>query len=445
MKTILVLGAGHSSPYLIRYLLDRAEERDWRVVVGDRDVEQAGARVASHPRGEVRQIDATSLEELGRAISPAEVVVNLMPPSMQRSIVHECLRAQTHMLSVSYATPDLLRLTDEASELGLLMLFELGADPGIDHMATMSLLDRVRSEGGRVVGFESYGGGLPAPDSIDNPLGYAVTWNPRGVVMAGSEGALFVKDGRIRALTPARVFEETWPVRIEGIGDLVAYANRDSLSYLQAFGLEEARTVVRGTLRHPGWCSTWLQIARLGMNSESLKISRMAGRSFADLVEMFLPAEVNGESLEERTASFLELAPDDHAIANLRWLGLFSRAPLGFEPPSVAHALTHLLSKKLPLPDGGRDVVILHHELEVERPGRGEERIRSTVIEYGDPQGSSAMARAVGLPTGIAARLLLDGELELAGCHLPTERAVYRPVLEELAREGLEFREERIR
>lgn len=443
MKTVLVLGAGKSSPVLIRYLLDRAEERDWRVVVGDRDADQAAARVAGHPRGEVRPIDVSSLEELASALSEAELVVNLMPPGMQRSIVRECLRSRTHMLSVSYATPDLLQLTDEARELDLLMLFELGADPGIDHMATMSLLDRVRSEGGRVTSFESYGGGLPAPDSLDNPLGYAVTWNPRGVVMAGTEGALFVKDGRIRALTPTRVFGETWRVKIEGIGELEAYANRDSLSYVQAFGLEECRTVVRGTLRHPGWCSTWLQVARLGMNTESLKISGMAERSFAELVDIFLPASFDGGSIEERTASYLDLAPDDPALANLRWLGLFSREPLGFEPRSAAHALTDLLSRKLVLPDGGKDVVILHHELRVARPGHDEERIRSTLVEYGEPSGCSAMARTVGLPAGIAARLLLDGELTLAGCHLPTERAVYQPVLQELAREGLEFQEER--
>lgn len=442
MKTVLVLGAGQSSPFLIRYLLEHAEGSDWKIVVADRDVETAASRVGDHPRGEARAIDAASPEELAAAMAGVDLVVNLMPPSMQRAIVRECLRSRTHMLSVSYATPDVLKLTDEARELGLLLLFELGVDPGIDHMATLSLLDRVRAKGGRVTAFESYGGGLPAPDSIDNPLRYAVTWNPRGVVMAGTDGALFVKNGAIRVLPPPRVFEEIWKVEVPGIGELDAYANRDSLSYVQAFGLEDARTVIRGTLRYPGWCATWSQIARLGMNNENLVIPGMAERSFAELLEMFLPETIEATDVASRTARFLGLETDDPALENLRWLGLFSTEPLGYDAPSVAHALTHLLARKLTLPDGGRDVVILRHEIEVAWPDGGEERIHSTLIEYGERGGVSAMARTVGLPTGIAARLLLEGAITRTGCHLPTERAIYVPILEELAREGIEFREE---
>ena len=186
MKNILVLGAGHSSPYLVDYLLAAAEPRGWTVTVADRDGELAAARVAGHPCGASSRVDASSADELAAAILEAEVVVNLMPPGFQRVIARECLRSRTHMLSVSYATPELHRLNDEARERGVLLLCELGLDPGIDHMATMSLLEKIRDEGGRVTSFESYGAGLPAVDSVDNPLGYAITWNPRNVVMASS-------------------------------------------------------------------------------------------------------------------------------------------------------------------------------------------------------------------------------------------------------------------
>ena len=441
MKTVLVLGAGQSSPFLIRYLLEHAADRGYRVVVADRDLALAETRVGGHERGEAQSIDASQPEALAAALAGIDLAINLMPPGMQRSIVHECLRAEVHMLSVSYATPDLLKLSEEARSLGLLMLFELGVDPGIDHMATMSLLDRVRAEGASVTKFFSYGGGLPAPDSIANPLAYAVTWNPRNVVMAGCDGALFIEDGRVRAVPPTRVFEEIWPVEVSGFGELEAYANRDSLSYVQAFGLERAHTVIRATLRHPGWCATWRQIVRLGLNNESIEIPGLGQRGFAELVDMFLPLEIEGADTEARAAAFLGLGPDDPALANLRWLGLFSNEPLGFEARTATQALTRLLSDKLELPPGGRDVVILQHEIETERDGASE-RIRATLIEYGERGGVSAMARTVGLPTGIAARLVLEDRLRLTGCLRPTEREIYRPILDELAREGLEFHEE---
>ncbi len=441
MKSVLVLGAGQSSPYLIRYLLEHAASDDFQVVVADRDLEQAAERVGAHPRGEARPIDATSPEELFRAASSADLVINLMPPGMQRSIVHECMRADVDMLSVSYATSDLVQLSEEARELGLLMLFELGVDPGIDHMATMALLDRLRAEGKRVTSFVSYGGGLPAPDSIDNPLGYAVTWNPRNVVMAGADGALFVEDGRTRAVPPARVFEEVWPVEVASFGELEAYANRDSLSYVQAFGLEQAETVIRATLRYPGWCATWQQIVKLGLNNEAIGIPELHERSFADLVDMFLPHPSKGADTEARAAAFLGLETDDVELANLRWLGLFSTEAIGFHARSATQVLTRRLAERLRLPEEGRDVVILQHELQTEMDGEVG-RIRATLIEYGERGGMSAMARTVGLPTGIAARLILSGELEATGCLRPTERAIYEPVLEGLAREGLEFQEE---
>lgn len=442
MKNVLVLGAGHSSPYLIEYLLRAAGEHDWLVTVGDRDRDLAASRVGGHPRGAAIGVDVASVEQLGRAVDGADLVINLMPPAFQRPVARECLRAGRHTLSVSYATPEVRGLDGEARERGVLLLYELGLDPGIDHMATMSLVERLRGAGGEVVELESYGAGLPAPDSIDNPLSYAITWNPRNVVMAGSRGALFLRDGRVRAVPPERVFAETWPVDVEGFRRLEAYPNRDSLAYREIFGLHRARTVVRGTLRYDGWCRAWLQIARLGLNNEGLVIPSLAEMSFGDLVEMFLPVAANGAGIERRAAAFLGLEEDDPVLASLGWLGLFSSEPIGSGVRTPAQALTGLLERKLVLPPDGRDVVVLLHEVRARFEDGGERRIRSTLVEHGQPGGISAMARTVGLPTAIAARLVLDGELELTGCHLPTEPAVYRPVLEGLAREGIRFREE---
>ncbi|MDX1501978.1 MAG: saccharopine dehydrogenase C-terminal domain-containing protein [Thermoanaerobaculia bacterium] len=442
MRRILVLGAGHSSPFLIRYLLRWAPDHDWRVRVVDRDPELAARRVDGHPLGEAARLDAASADALGREVEGADLVVDLLPPSFQRVLTHECLRHRRSLVSVSYAEPATRALSSEAVRRGVLLLFEMGLDPGIDHMATMALVERLASRGAEVESFLSYGAGLPAPDSIANPLCYAITWNPMNVVMAGEGGALFLRDGRLRALPRERLFTATWPVEIEGVGTLEAYANRDSLAYRDLFGLRSARTVVRGTLRYPGWCAVWNAVIRLGLPTRGLSVPDLADLTFAELVELFLPADGSGATVEERAGRFLGLRRDDPVFDNLRWLGLFSDERIGCRGSSPADALVELLSRRLTLPAGGRDLVILRHEVVArEADGARRTRVLSTLLELGKPRGFSAMARTVGLPAGIAARLISTDRLELAGCHLPVEPAVYRPVLEELAREGLEIEE----
>jgi saccharopine dehydrogenase-like NADP-dependent oxidoreductase len=449
MKKIVVLGAGQSAPFLIRYLLDLAAERGWVVTVGDLDPDLAAARVAGHPRGQAVAFDAGCEAQLASTAGEADLVVNLMPPELQLPIARQCVRRGTPMVSASYATPEIRALGDEAARRGVLLLMEIGLDPGIDHMAAMALVDRVHRQEGIVESFVSYGSGVPAPESVDNPLAYAITWSPRSVVLAGRGGAHFLRDGRLRAVPKHRVFDCTWPVEVEGVGQMTAYPNRDSLAYRRIFGLTRAKTLIRGTLRHPGFCRAWRQIVRLGLNTERISVPRLAERSFAELVEMFLPAGLSGATVLERTAEFLGLSADDPTLASLRWLGLFSTEPTGVDGATVTDALAQLLLDKLRLPAGGRDMVVLLHELLVRYPvetiGRGSggparrERITATLVQYGVPDGVTAMARTVGLPAALAARLALDGEIALVGCHIPTEPAVYEPVLTELGHEGIRF------
>lgn len=451
MQRILVLGAGRSSPYLIRHLLEQTRERDWIVAVADLDPDLAAARVAGWPRGEAMAFDVDTEGRLAETLREADLVVNLLPSKLQLRIARECVRQGRPMVSASYATPEIRALDAEARRRGVLLLTEIGLDPGIDHMSTMALIDRVRGEGGIVERFESYGSGVPAPDSLANPLAYAITWDPRNVVLAGSAGAHYLRDGSPKMVPWSRVFEQTWEVDVPGIGTMEAYANRDSLAYRQIFGLAEATTLIRGTLRYPGWCETWRQVVRLGLAGSEIPIPRLAERSFAELVELFLPEEVEGATTEERAARFLGLPRDSRALANLSWLGLFSTEPCGASGETATDALIHRLRETLTLPPGGRDLILLLHDLTVryptpgakdQRPGMRRERITSTLIQHGERDGITAMARTVGLPAAIAARLVLDGELELTGCHIPTEPRIYHPVLAELAREGLEMHEE---
>lgn len=442
-QEILVLGAGHSSPTLIRHLLEHAGAGGWRVTVADRDPDLAAARIAGHPRGRALALDAAAEPAGPDPIAAADLVVSLMPPALQPAVARRAVAGGTPMISASYADPGLRALDAEARERGVIVLSEMGLDPGIDHMSALALLDRVRAEGGEVEAFESYGSGVPAPDSRANPLGYAVTWNPRNVVMAGSDGAQYLRGGRIRRVPWRRVFADVWPVEIEGVGAMEAYPNRDALAYREVFGLLGAGTVVRATLRWPGFAAAWLAVVRLGLPDEKLPVPDLPARTWAELVEMHLPAGGGGggRDLRERVARFLGLDPASAPLAALDWLGLFSDRPIGGAVTTPAEALTALLSERLALPPGGRDMVVLRHELTVRRPDGGRERLTSTLVEYGEPGGETAMAKTVGLPAAIAARLVLAGELPLTGCRIPTDPRIYRPVLAELERAGLRFRE----
>ena len=444
MKQVLVLGAGHSSAFLIFHLLELASQRRWFVTVGDVDLELAQERVGDHPNGTAIQFDVNDATLRSTQIGNADVVVNMLPPAYQGLVAWDCVNHGRHMLSVSYQDQAVRDLEPDAQRKGVLLLCELGLDPGIDHMSAMALIRGLHERGGKIRAFRSYGSGIPAPDQPHNPLRYVVTWNPRNVAMSGEAGAQYMEDGRIKIVPFHQVFHHTWEVDVEGLGRLEAYPNRDSLAYLEAFGLENVETMVRGTLRYPGWSETWAQIVRLGLPNEELRIPDLALRSYREVVEMFLPLNITESRIEQRIARFLQISPTGRIMENLRWLGLFSDEPVGCEGETAAAMLIHLLQRKLPLGDDLRDVVVLVHELEVTYPNarRAPERITSTLVSVGEAGGFTAMSRTVGLPTAVAVRLLLDGELPLFGCHIPTHPSIYEPVLRELAAAGLEFREQ---
>lgn len=443
MKQILVLGAGKSARYLIHHLLHEASEMDAFVTVGDVNLEMASECVAGHPRGNAILFDANDAIHRATRIGSADVVVNMLAPRFQSIVAADCIHAARPMLSVSYRDQAVRDLSLDAQRQGVLLLTELGLDPGLDHMSAMALIRRVRDEGGVVRGFWSYGSGIPAPDSVQNPLRYAITWNPRNVVMSGEMGAQYLEDGRIKIVPHHQVFNSTWTVEVDGVGTLEAYANRDSLTYLDTFGLANAHTMIRGTLRYPGWSETWAQIVKLGLPNETVRIPKLEERSYREVVEMFLPATSTDTNIESRVARYLGISPTGRIMENLRWLGLFSEDATGCRRETAAGMLIELLERKLPLEPDGRDVVILHHKLEIgypEQNGRLEE-ITSTLVYEGEPGGFTAMTKTVGFVTAIAARLVLEGKIPLTGAQIPMHPSIYTPILEELGRVGLSFRE----
>ncbi len=443
MKQVLVLGAGLSASYLIHHLLELSTELDGFVTVADLELGVAEAAVGKHPRGSAVQFDVNDSALRSTLIAKSDVVINMLLPAHQHLVAWDCVAHGRHMLSVSYRDADLRALDQDAHRKGVLLLSELGLDPGLDHMSAMAMIDRVTAAGGRIVGFRSYGSGIPAPDQEMGPLRYAITWNPRNVAMAGEAGAQYMQGNKIKIVAFHHVFHHTWSVDVPGVGTLEAYPNRDSLSYMRSFGLEQVETMIRGTLRYPGWSETWAQIVRLGLSNETLRIPELGRRSYREVVEMFLPLNIDDPRIEQRLARFLRISPTGQIMENLRWLGLLSDEPIGCEGETAVDMLVHVLNHKLPLLEGMRDMVILQHELEIAGEDGARRLATSTMVVRGDPHptGFTAMARTVGLPTAIAVKLLLAGELSLTGSRIPTHRSIYEPVLREIASEGLAFDE----
>lgn len=444
MKHILVLGAGKSSPYLISYMLEQAEKHDWFVTIADMDLDLAVSRLGGSTRGDAIQLDITHSDTSTALIKKSDVVVNMLAPRFQHMIALACVRLGKHMISVSYEDRRIRELARDARRKGVLMVTEIGLDPGIDHMSAAQIIKKISDKGGVVKSFESYGGGLPAPDTLFNPFKYVISWNPRNVVMAGENGAQFMENNKIKIIPWHNVFQSTWPLEVPGIGPMEAYPNRDSLGYRERYGFDHVETVIRGTIRYPGWCETWTQIQRLGLPNENMLIPDLKNKTFAELTEMFLPLNIGTQtSIDKRVARFLNINPTGQIMEKMRWLGLFSDGKINMDVETAAGVMTGLLSEKLILHDDARDMVILFHRLIAEYPedNNRREEITSTMLHYGEKAGFTSMAKSVGLPAALVAKLLLLDQLPLTGCHIPTHPMIYEPLMKELETEGFSFTE----
>jgi saccharopine dehydrogenase (NADP+, L-glutamate forming) len=442
MKNVLILGAGQSSPFLISYMLKEAEKHDWFVTVADYNLEVAKQKVNGHPKGQAIQFDVNDEKLRNILIEKSDIVINLLAPPFQYLIALDCLTHSKSVISASYENPRVADLNKDAQRKGILILNEMGLDPGIDHMSAMLLIQKIRNEGGYITSFVSYGSAVPAPDVKSNPFDYCITWNPRNVVMAGETGAIYMEEGKLKMLPYNQLFNRTWPVEVDGVGTMEAYPNRDSMVYQDLFKLEKVKTMVRGTLRYPGWGETWSQIVKLGLPNEHLTIPGLSEMTYREYTEMFVPLNANGNKLENRIANFLKISPTGIIMEKLKWLGLFDEVKIGGNVKTSTDVMQKLMSEKLPLPKGKRDMVVLMHKLEAEFPEQ-EKSVRyiSTLTDYGEPDGITAIAKTVGAPAGIAAKLILLGELPLTGTHIPTHPAIYTKVLKELESLNIKFTE----
>jgi len=430
MKKVLVLGAGMVSRPLVRYLLDQP---DFHVTVASRTVSKAEKLIDGHPNGTALPLLADEADKLEKLISEHDLSISLLPAPLHPVVAKLCIKHKKHMVTTSYVSPAMTALDAPAKDAGVMILNEIGVDPGIDHMSAMRIIDDVRKRGGKVVSFKSYCGGLPAPDCNDNPFGYKFSWSPRAVCTAGKNPARFRENGKQIDVPGPELFTTTHPVEVEGLGELVAYPNRDSLGYIDVYGLEGIETMFRGTFRYPGWCETLKKIADLGMLDET-PITYPAGTTYAQYMAKFLKTPPTGD-IRKDIAARLDLEEKSAILDRLAWLGMFSDETIAITETETTplDILSARMDQTMTYKPEERDMIALCHYFLARFPNAADERITSTLIDYGIPHGDSSMARTVSLPAAIGANLILTGKIMQPGVHVPVKPEIYNPVLDELA------------
>lgn len=439
-KSILILGAGRSSSALITYLLEGAVEGGWHVTVGDFSIKAAEERIGSSKKGTAIRFNIEETERCEEIIGSADIVISLLPAGFHPIVARLCLKYSKHLFTASYVSDEMKNFHEEAKVKGLLFMNECGLDPGIDHMSAMEIIDRIKSAGGKILSFESFAGGLIAPETDpNNPWRYKFTWNPRNVVVAGQGTAKFIQEGQYKFIPYQQLFTRTTSVHIPGYGDFQGYANRDSLKYIDAYGLRGIKTMLRGTLRNEGFCSAWNILVQLGCTDDSYLMENVNQMTNRDFINSFLPYDKE-MMLEAKLADRFNLSADGPEMQKLKWSGLFEKQHIGLEKGTPAQLLEHILNKKWNLQPNDKDMVVMWHRFvyEIENEKR---EIQSNIAAIGDDSIHTAMAKGVGLPIAITAKIFLQGKISQRGVCIPVEREVYEPVLKELMSLGIHAQE----
>lgn len=444
MRSILLLGAGRSASALLRYLIQHAGAEQWRITVAERDTAAAqrlvgdGGNVAT-----VVELDAANAEARAALISRHHLVISMLPHAMHMDVLRDCLRLRKHVITPSYVPDALWPLDKEFKEAGLIVLNEMGVDPGIDHMSAMRILDGLRAQGARMEAFESYCGGLVAPENDDNPWGYKFSWNPRNVVLAGQgPAARYIGQGELKYIPYQQLFRRTSRVEIPGLGAFEGYANRDSLKYREVYGMAGIPTMLRGTLRKAGYCKAWDVFVQLGCTEDGFAMELPASATWAQYLRSFLP-ETRSGNLRTDLADYLGLQAEGAVLQQLEWLGFFGNGTIGQAGLSPAATLQRLLEAKWVLGPQDKDLLVMWHRFRYVLAGNARE-LHATLAVTGEDGTYTAMARTVGLPIAIGAKLLLNGKVQGRGILLPVTPDLYNPILDELATGGIAFAEHEV-
>jgi saccharopine dehydrogenase-like NADP-dependent oxidoreductase len=443
MKKILVIGAGRSSSSLIKYLLDNAQQENWQITIADLSLELAQSKVVGYDHVRTIAFDVDNKIQRIREISDADIVVSMLPASMHFPVAVDCLALKKHMVTASYVSDEMKSLHDEAVKSGVILMNEIGVDPGIDHLSAMKILDEIKEQGGKMTFFESFTGGLIAPEYDNNPWGYKFTWNPRNVVLAGQGGAAkFIQEGTYKYIPYHKLFQRTEKIEIPGYGFFEGYANRDSLKYRDVYSLHDIPTIYRGTLRRLGYCRAWDVFVQLGLTDDTYKIEESENMTYRQFINLFLAYNPH-DSVELKLKHYLRIDDDSPILEKLKWLGIFEDTKIGLKNASPAQILQHILEQKWQLEPQDKDMIVMWHKFGFEINGE-KRQIESSMVAIGDDQTYTAMAKTVGLPVAIATKYILQGKITTPGVHIPIQKEIYIPVLKELEHFGIKFSEKEV-
>jgi len=437
MSRILIIGAGRSSSSLIDYLLSNAKQYNWHVTIADANKQAVESKIAKYKDvASAVEFDVHNASLREQLISESDFVVSMLPAFMHGDVAKDCVRLGKHVATASYVSTEMKELDAEAKKKNLILLNECGLDPGIDHASAMKVIHELQDKGAKITGFKSFCGGLVAPESNDNPWGYKFSWNPRNVILAGQGTAQFIEEGQLKFIPYNRIYTQIETIEVDGYGKFDAYANRDSIGYKEPYGLNDTKTMLRGTLRMPGYCKAWNVFVKLGLTDDSYKIKDANTLTYTDLLQSFLPKGT--ASVKEKLVDFMGKEMDAEVMTKLEYLELFSNKPIKLKEGSPAELLQNLLEEKWLLKQGDKDMIVMQHQFDYELNG-AKKKLNSSLVVIGDDEVHTAMAKTVGLPLAIAIKNFLTGKFKLYGVQIPIVKEIYEPMLVELESLGIIF------
>ncbi len=427
MKKILLFGAGKSATCLIDYLVKELGKNNWHLIVCDADLNLANSKINNAENAQAVSINVENEDSRKQLVRSADIVVSMLPPTLHFLIAKDCVEFSKNLLTASYVDENIKSLEKEITDKKLLFLCEMGLDPGIDHMSAMKLIHTIKEKGGIITSFISHCGGLIAPESDNNPWHYKITWNPRNIVLAGKDGAEYLKENKIVKVSYLSIFKDCPTVNVIDNYPLCWYPNRDSLPYINLYELNGISTFIRTTLRHPAFCQGWNKLVNMGLTdtsdhdqiNECVTFKEWFNNKAAAITDVF-----NNEFVEQ--LDFLELKSNNQLPENCE---------------NSADILQNILERKLAIIEDDKDMIVLMHELKYEVRGKNY-GIKSSLIVKGEDSLRTAMAKTVGLPLGIATKLILQDKIKITGLHIPIVPEIYMPVLEELEKNGIVFNEQ---
>ena len=442
MRNILIIGAGRSATCLIRYLLAKSSSEKLFITIGDVSLDAAQKFTKNHANAKGILLDVFNKEEREKAVKNCDIVISMLPARFHIEVAKDCLTFGKNLVTASYISDEMQNLDEEAKAKGLVFMNEIGVDPGIDHMSAMKVIDGIRDKGGKLLLFESFTGGLVAPESDDNLWNYKFTWNPRNVVLAGQGGAAeFLQEGLYKYIPYNRLFRRTELIKIDGYGKFEVYANRNSLKYHDVYGFKDILTLYRGTIRRVGFSRAWNVFVQLGMTEDGYTIPNSENLTYRKYVNLFLPYSPT-DSVELKFRHNLKIDQDDLIWEKLEELDIFNdKKKLGIKNATPAQALQKILMDKWTLAEDDKDMIVMYHKFGYELDGETYQ-IDSSMVTTGEDQTYTAMAKTVGLPVAIAALKILNKEISTPGVLRPIAKEVYEPILEELENYGINFKEE---